>query len=255
MTPQLPALFLFILKSSSVPADIKTAMVRINARTEPLSIRLRKVPAKRAERASIPPSPRTDTLVAVHLDPDYLGIEKCVGRIKHLMDQVKFDHTFQLLTASGYTFMLDYGNKMRYWPPGGAFMQNPPGDTFTLVGGYFQYCMRDMFKGLIETLGSSRARGDRIYINFPLEAIFAAELAYEDGETLAYPIPAAWEKLTREQLIPFLNSKGIAYRIYFAERGVKYEVLGTPKPQKTIQASITFWADLKEYIAELKRQN
>lgn len=38
MTPQLPALFLFVLKSSSVPADIKIAMIRVTAETKTHSI-------------------------------------------------------------------------------------------------------------------------------------------------------------------------------------------------------------------------
>lgn len=230
-------------------------MIRIIARTEPLSMKLRKVPAKRAERLSFAPSSPTNTLVAVHLDPSYLGIDEYFKKIRYLMNRIRFDHVFQLLTKSGYSLILPRGKKIQYWPPEGPFMANPPGDSFTIVGGYFQFCMKHMFEGLLQTLRSSRAGGSHIYIHFPLEAIFAAELVTENGETDAFPIPPSWARVTRDHFIPILNSQGVAYRIYYAQLGEKFEVLGTPKPRKKVQVSITFWHNLDEFIERMRRQS
>jgi hypothetical protein len=218
-----------------------------------MNMKLRKVPSEKARHGSIPSSQSTNTLIIVHLDPEYFEIEKYVEKIKYLANQFKFNHIYQLLTGTGSTLFPDYGEKIRYWPPEGPFMLKPPGENFTIVGGYFQNCMMNIFKGLVQTLKTNRVKGDYISFNFPLEANFAAEVISENGEVETFPTYPNWERVAHDRLIPFLASQNVAYQIYYCSHKEKYKILNTPKQSKTkINLSLTFWSDLNSYLNQLK---
>lgn len=119
------------------------------------------------------------TLYLVHYDPSYFSVsdKKCIiNEAEKIVNSEFFNPTVQLLTGSGDSVLPFAGTKITWWPTNTTFIQSALDEEYTLVGGYFSYCLKAAFSYLIESLSKPAT------IHFPLPAIFDARIEYENGE-------------------------------------------------------------------------
>ncbi len=143
-------------------------------------------PLAPCNRPIIPSRPHS--LCLVHFDPSYFSLnseKRFAYEASKLLDSALFKPVMQFLTGTGLSCLPGTGEQISWWPTSSEFAAKGKDREYTLVGGYYSYCLRAAFAHLADSFTGTET------VHLPLPAIFDAKIEYDNGEESVYAEPVS----------------------------------------------------------------
>lgn len=221
----------------------KTNLAGINFADKSLRFKLSQIPIRRSA---------SHRLVLVHFDPEYFIAREneFVRQARAIVKDVPFSDRTQLLTGSRASCLPEIGQKVVWWPPENSFINRAKHDVYTLLGGYFQHCLKTATLHIARAVANSKKAAE-FSIHLPLPAIFDLPNGWEHGDDDGCPQPPQINYYL-PGFAQRLSALPIETRFLFATQGVLMQATALTKGLGSqIRLNIIFWTSADDFVESL----